>query len=237
MNSTFDLKTWFIDLDFNKIPWSIYLVRRSILRAVHENSHHARGVVVDLGCGEMPYRSEFLKPNVVQYIGIDVANNNYHTAVKPDLIWNGTEIPLETSSVDFLVATEFLEHYYDTLHILREIRRVLKPDGKLFFTVPGIWPIHEPPYDYHRFTPFTLEKVLAMSGFGSSEIKPLGGADYSFAIALALWFENRIGHRTRRVLKPFVGRFIKYIISRDVPSSKFKSNQMYSGLYGVATPN
>jgi ubiquinone/menaquinone biosynthesis C-methylase UbiE len=48
---------------------------------------------------------------------------------------------MDDESVDFVLATEFLEHYFDTEKILVEIKRVLKPGGVLF-SVPNVL-LHE----------------------------------------------------------------------------------------------
>ncbi|MFX9054275.1 class I SAM-dependent methyltransferase, partial [Acinetobacter baumannii] len=74
--------------------------------------------------------------------------------------WDGYTIPFNDNEFDFVIATEFLEHYYDTAHILTEIRRVLKPGGQLFFSVPYIYSLHEVPYDHHRFTPYALKTTF-----------------------------------------------------------------------------
>ena len=48
-------------------------------------------------------------------------------------------IPLEDSSVDFIVFTEVLEHIrVAPLKVLRELRRILKPGGRLLITTPNL---------------------------------------------------------------------------------------------------
>lgn len=224
----------FITLNLKEVPLSIYLVRNSILTAVRKTAHLAKGTVVDLGCGVMPYKNEFTNRKTIKYIGIDIRGSQYHNKVQPDLYWDGQTIPMADSSVDFLIATEFLEHYFNTNHILSEIRRVLTPNGTIFFTVPHIWPIHEPPYDYHRFTPFTLRKHLEEAGFTEIEINALGGHNYFLGIAAALWCEANLSHRQKRIFLPIIKRAIVYLIRRDKPPREFSQNQMFSGLFGIA---
>jgi len=226
---------WFIDLKPEKMPVSFYIIRKSWLGAVTELKPKLKGKVLDLACGVMPYKKYLLSDKVEDYIGIDLEPTEYHHAVKPDFYWNGVDIPLENASVDFVLATEFLEHYFDTAVILKEIKRVLKPGGVFFFTVPGIWPLHEAPYDYHRFTPFALEEHFKKSEFTSWEIKPLGGFDYHLALSFALWNDNRLPKKYKKIVKPFLNVFLKFLIKKDNKPLSFKNGQMYSGLYGFVT--
>ena len=228
---------WFFELSLKKLPISTYLVRKSLLSAISELKPKLQGQVLDLGCGIMPYRDFLMSNKIEKYIGIDLPPTEYHHNVKPDLYWDGKIIPLEDSTIDFVIATEFLEHYFDTNLILNEIRRVLKPGGIFFFTVPSVWPLHEAPYDYHRFTPFALEEHFKKATFSDSNIKSLGGHYYYFALSIGLFFEFRLAAKYRRMIKPLLSVYIKALIKKDIKSIKtpFKNSQLNSGLYGYAT--
>lgn len=229
------INEWFINLKPNKMLISFYIIRKSLLDAVTELKPKIHGSVLDLACGVMPYK-EYLKSNLVEeYIGIDIEPTEYHNNIKPDYFWDGKNIPLKDASFNFVIATEFLEHYFDTNHILKEIKRVLKPGGTFFFTVPSVWPIHEAPYDYHRFTPYALEEHFKKSGFTSWEIKPLGGFNYHLALSFALWNDYRLPKKKQKFIKPFLNFVIKILIKKDKKESNINNNQMYSGLYGFVT--
>ena len=48
------------------------------------------------------------------------------------------DLPVESDSVDVALATELVEHLrIDPLHALREVRRVLRPDGILYLVTPN----------------------------------------------------------------------------------------------------
>ncbi|MEZ4890031.1 MAG: class I SAM-dependent methyltransferase [Crocinitomicaceae bacterium] len=184
-------QTRFIDPELKHLGYAYYTIRKSIFNAVLKLKKEIKGNVCDLGCGIMPYK-EFLLENkgITNYIGIDLYNSEYEEAVKPDLYWDGITIPLEDDSCDYVIATEFLEHYHSTEHILKEIHRVLKKDGCFFFTVPCVWEIHGKPFDEYRFTPFSLQKYFVKLNFTQIEIKPLGDINTSLIIIFGLWLEN-----------------------------------------------
>ena len=142
-------------------PYSIdsHHLRVSILKAVQDALPLFHGTILDVGCGEMPYRDLLLEApsRATRYIGLDLAGTAY-SRHQPDVFWNGAVIPLRDASVESALATEVLEHCPEPLRTLSEIHRVLKPGGVLLITVPFLWPIHDPPYDEYRYTPFSLER-------------------------------------------------------------------------------
>lgn len=237
MQHTIDvIRNDFIELKKSNLPISYYLIRKSILNAVAELKLRINGRVLDLGCGIMPYKEFLKKDKDIDYIGIDIEPTEYHNTVKPDFYWDGETIPFDNDSFDFVIATEFLEHYFDTSHILKEIQRVLKPGGTFFFTVPNVWPIHEKPYDYHRFTPFSLEKYFTNNNFSSWSIKPLGNSNYHLCIALALWYDINLSKFKKKIVRPFLYPFISFFsdkkLKKVAENYDFSNNELYSGLYG-----
>jgi 2-polyprenyl-3-methyl-5-hydroxy-6-metoxy-1,4-benzoquinol methylase len=92
-----------------------------------------KGTLLDVGCGNMPYKGMIMgNSNVSTYLGLDLEKNPIYKT-KPDLTWDGTTIPCEDCSVDVILATELFEHVPDLNSVLSECHRVLKEDGILFF--------------------------------------------------------------------------------------------------------
>ena len=119
-----------------------------------------KGVLVDYGCGSIPYKERFL-PYVNRYIGIDIDNNQ----LADILIAENTKIPLKDKSVDIILSTQVLEHVDRTDFYLSETKRLLKKEGLLLLSSHGIWPYHPYPEDLHRWTRKGLEKLLQNNGF------------------------------------------------------------------------
>lgn len=230
-------KQHFTELSLNQSGFAYYAIRTSLLNAVNELKARIHGEVLDLGCGIMPYREYLMEnSNIKSYKGVDLEFSSYHNKVKPDYFWDGSKIPLADNSCDWIIATEFLEHYHDTASILNEIHRVLKPNGVLFFTVPFVWNIHEAPYDEYRFTPFSLEKHFKRATFSNIEIYPLGGINRSLAIMIGLWLDNsNLSGLKKRIVNRLVRPFYKKLLKKDSNKYKVENGTFPSGHYGFVT--
>jgi SAM-dependent methyltransferase len=82
-----------------------------------------------------------------------------------DIFYDGISIPVETSSYDGILSTQTLEHVPNPDIIVSEWARVLKEGGMLLITMPFMWPEHEMPYDYQRYSSGGLRLLLEKSGF------------------------------------------------------------------------
>ena len=52
---------------------------------------------------------------------------------------------------------------------------MLSKKGVLILSVPFVWPVHEEPYDFYRFTEYGLRSNLDKAGFKSAKIIQAGG--------------------------------------------------------------
>ena len=118
------------------------------------------GVVLDVGCGEQPYRS--LLPPGSSYQGLDIAESGerFGYARSDTLYVSGYPWPVADGSVDLVLCTEVLEHVLDPGKLLSEVQRCLRPGGRLLLTVPFAARWHFVPYDYWRFTPSSMAHLL-----------------------------------------------------------------------------
>ena len=225
----------FINIPLTRGNVDRYCHRVSIRDAINDCLPHLRGRLLDAGCGKMPYREHILRhSSVVQYTGLDIETaRNYSDEVKPDVTWNGKTMPFEDNSFDCVMATEVLEHVPDTSGYLREVCRVLKPDGVFFFTTPFLWPLHEIPYDEYRLTPFAMERLLEVSGFSRVSIRALGGWNASLAQMLGLWLRrSEMSRYRRRLLSILLFPVYKYLIKSD-KTGAFDA-KMITGITGLA---
>ncbi|MEB2778319.1 methyltransferase domain-containing protein [Algoriphagus sp. D3-2-R+10] len=195
-----------------------FYIKRSIFRFLESKKSVLTGKFLDVGCGEKPYESMILSNSKVSsYSGIDlIGGHEYKVGVKPDFFWDGITFPFDDSVYDSAMATEVLEHCPDPLLTLTEIHRILKKDSPLILTVPFIWPTHEAPYDFYRYTPFGLRHLLTKAGFQDIEITCLGGWDASLAQVLGLWLKRRKMSKVYQKLLFFIIRpVIQYLLKKD----------------------
>jgi SAM-dependent methyltransferase len=236
------IEKYFIGVKADTDYLDLYVVRNAIHRFVCSSLHIFEGQILDLGCGIMPYR-ELIMSNgkATAYIGVDFQDSldQEYAFGKPDLFWDGKTIPLPNAAVDVVLATELLEHCQHPELVLKEIHRVLKPDGILCFTVPFLWNLHLVPYDEYRFTPFSLKRMLEVSGFTSNKLQALGGWDASLAQMLGIWFQNRPMR-----FKSAIGFVLKFVIKLLYRlDASFDKNNIYangvmpSGIGGIAKKN
>ena len=99
--------------------------------------------VLDIACGQ-GYGSALMASTARRVTGVDVAIEVIHYARKTYntnerlsfLVGEATHIPLPDASVDVVVSFETIEHIVEHAEMMREIKRVLRPDGMLIMSSP-----------------------------------------------------------------------------------------------------
>jgi SAM-dependent methyltransferase len=134
-----------------------------------------RGSLVDVGCGAQPFRP--LLSGEVAYIGVDTVDAERRFGYRtPDTrYYSGDRLPVDDASADCVLCTETLEHVLEPLPFLCELRRCLKPGGRLVLTVPFAARWHFVPFDYWRYTPSGLRHLLGQSGYADVAVYARGG--------------------------------------------------------------
>lgn len=154
---------------FRPPRWAIvvnpfYLIRRALFVRVAALAPSFHGRTLDFGCGSKPFANLFV--NATEYVGVDVETSGHnHADSLVDVYYDGKTLPFADGSFDNVVAFEVFEHVFNLDVVLTEIRRVLKPGGRLLFSVPFGWDEHERPFDFARYTSFGLKHILAQQGY------------------------------------------------------------------------
>ena len=172
-------------------PWAEFDLYK---KACFENAN-----VLDLGCGNGRLFYS-LKEKCVNYIGLDnstgllkQAKENLKGEDVKLISGDFLNIPLEDNSVDIICAVASFHHLPSNeirLQALKEMKRVLSPNGKVFISV---WNLYQKKYIkfifeslfrlgkyefadtfiklggvkryYHAFTPWSLSKLISKSEF------------------------------------------------------------------------
>lgn len=153
--------------------------------------HASSDRILDIGSGNSSYNRFF--PNRIA-VDIDPAR-------KPDVIGDAHNLPFKDGEVDAILSTDVFEHLKDPVKAVSEMRRVLKKGGKVIFATRFIFPIHDSPNDFWRFTKYGLQELF--KDFEILELEPETTNFSTIAILL-----QRIGYQT----KFFCNKPMKFLI-------------------------
>jgi SAM-dependent methyltransferase len=150
-----------------------------------ENVVNKAPIVLDIGCGHKPYRDLF---RTAHYFGLDCGTIDS----SPDCIGDAVSIPIRDKSVDIVFSAQVIEHVPDPALMVRECKRVLRPNGYLILSGPLYWPLHEEPHDYFRFTKYGFAQLLRDAGFSEWNIREDGGDWAQLMLNITLRLTSRI---------------------------------------------
>jgi SAM-dependent methyltransferase len=183
-------------------PWAWEARRRMLLAEARAGER-----VLDLGCGAGRFVAALAAAGA-DAVGVEVAEAALERAraVAPGtdlrLLEPDGSIPLEHGSVDLVWCSEVLEHVADVGYLLAEVRRILRPGGRLLATVPyhgrlqaaaialTRFDAHFDPLGQHLrfFTRRSLAATLAHAGLEPRRVAGWGGVPLARRglVALAL---------------------------------------------------
>ncbi|MEK7137947.1 MAG: class I SAM-dependent methyltransferase [Patescibacteria group bacterium] len=111
--------------------------------------------------GELKQRITINLGSGPRVIHPSIFNADIYPFANVDIIIDGEQLPFKDSSLDMVICESVLEHVGRRDLIINEIVRTIKPNGYLYVVVPFIYPYHDSPRDYFRWTKTGLEKDFA----------------------------------------------------------------------------
>ena len=148
-----------------------YLSGRHIEEFVERHGPALAGRVLDYGCGNKPYAESL--PNAATLVGVDIEQSSESRV--DVLIEPGERLPFSDGWFDAALCTEVLEHVEEPWLLLEQLGRVVRPGGALIVSAPFVWPLHEEPRDFMRFSPHGLAHLLERAGFEPEVVTRAGG--------------------------------------------------------------
>jgi SAM-dependent methyltransferase len=174
--------------------WDPYHYVSVLTRKAYEKNlpalleHGKKYDVVDYGCGARPYEHLF-EDHINNYTGIDVGDNP-----KADIkIQPGESLKIVSSSADFVLSSQVLEHVKEVDQYMNECYRILRPGGYLLLSTHGTWQYHASPYDFNRWTCIGLKTLIEKYDFDILKTIPVLG-QFALTSQLRLSFYNSVAN-------------------------------------------
>ena len=193
--------------------WSVWkyswIIKSKLIRALERVRHHARGVLIDVGCGDRVFESLF-SGRVSRYVGVDLPDSPY-PRITPDMFARAEALPLRDRSIDTVLGLSVLTCLPEPARMLDEVHRVLRPGGILILEFTQMVPLHDEPHDYFRFTRIGARWLLERAGFEVLEMIPVGGLMTRVGLT-SIAALNRINRGPTRVLTEIPVRLLYVVL-------------------------
>lgn len=176
-------------------PWhSQWLAAHLLNRDLGEHLPKLTGRVLDVGCGDQPYRP--LLRSAQEYVGADLAPGpTVDVVVKRGAPW-----PFPDERFDGLLMTQVMEYVDDVSTVVSEMRRVLKPGGTAVVSFPFLYNEHGP-NDVLRLSAHAAGSVFV--GFEPVVVKRQGAIGSTLGTLFLNWLnESMNSSYTLRMLRP-----------------------------------
>lgn len=167
----------------------------------HVSKYGGNSKTLEVGAYGKPSYSRFF----TNKIGLDVREGP-----GVDVVASVYELPFEDNTFETVLCMVVMEHLEYPPQAIAEMKRVLKPGGRIIVSVPFLFPIHDSPGDYWRFTKYGLQLL-----FKDWEIEVLQAEttmNETFAVLL-----QRVGYQSQFYANSFMKVLIfglAWILSR-----------------------
>jgi len=195
METAYELHTHQVEDDH----WWYRGRRRVLDRVIGSLALPAGSDILDAGCGSGRNMVELARYGDVT--GIELSPTSVAVArdrrVGEVVEGSVEELPFAQDSFDFAVCLDVIEHLDDDLRTLRELRRVIRPGGRLLVTVPAypsLWSSHDV-VNHHRrrYTNASLSAATGAAGWGTTFTTHFNALLLPAAMAYRWW--ERLSHQ------------------------------------------
>jgi ubiquinone/menaquinone biosynthesis C-methylase UbiE len=157
-----------------------------------------------------------------------------------DVVGDAHKLPFKDNEFDNVLCTEVLEHLHTPVVAIAEMARVLKDGGTIILTTRFMFPIHDAPGDYFRYTKYGLRYLFR--DWEILELKEETNVMETFAVLLQrLGYQSSLkGGKFTKAIVFICARIISklsWILKEgygDIERSSREDNFMSSGYYLAA---
>lgn len=192
---------------FWKFNW---LAHHKLIRALEHARMHARGDLLDVGCGAMPYAPLFAG-RVLRYWGTDLYGSPDLGDARPVAFARAEAQPFRDGTFDTVLALAMFSYLPEPQRMLAEVHRVLRPGGVLLLECIQMAPLYPLHVDYYRYTRHGAAYVLQAAGFEAVEFIAIGGLWARVGLSLIAPL-NRLNRGPLRILTELPVRVLYVVI-------------------------
>jgi SAM-dependent methyltransferase len=186
-----------------------YFLQKQSARRREIIESHLNGKVLDIGSGDAEPRYS-IKETVASYITLDLPQTNVKYLKRPLVFADAHALPFEEGVFDGVLLLEVLEHVRHPTQALAEAYRVLREGGTLCVSTPFLYPLHDEPYDFFRFSVYGLRELLRQEHW-----QIIFEDEYSnFLIFSALSWNLYLMHQMQRLAEQ--SRYLTLIITLPI---------------------
>jgi SAM-dependent methyltransferase len=169
---------------------------------------------------------EFLNSSKFEVIDTDVT-----FGPRTKVICDGHSLPFADASVDMVIIQAVLEHVLDPVQCVKEIHRVLKPDGIVYSEIPFMQQVHGKAFDFTRFS-FLGQRRL-FRNFELIDMGPTAGPGSSLSWAYVYFLMGFSNNFYIRVMLRLFGTYTSFYLKYFDLLTKNKASTLdgASGIY------
>jgi SAM-dependent methyltransferase len=154
------------------------------------------GLVLDIGSADQ-WIARHLASDAT-YVGLDYPPTGRTLyGARPQVFGDAGQLPFRDGSFDVVVCLEVLEHVREPDQALRELARVLRPGGRAFVSMPFLYPVHDAPHDYQRWTESGWRRSANAVGLEVEALRRRGSALRTAGLLACLAIAGPLGEGPR----------------------------------------
>lgn len=145
--------------------------------------HPEKGTLLDIGAGTGDFLT-VAKTNGWQTTGIEPSEKAKNMAVSKGVSFENNTKSIENQSFDVITMWHVLEHVPDIEEQIKELKRLLKPNGTIIIAVPNFksfdaayygafWAAYDVPRHLWHFSKISIEKLFAKENMKLIKILPM----------------------------------------------------------------